>query len=316
MPRKKKNRFEIDERKVGFRIGSVRAILKLSLYEFARLIEKSHNTLNLTERGHRPPATEMVKNVIKVAKEHDLEISEAWVWGKTDSPPVAKDVDLQKRIEVEQKIEPCMIKDSFVDKAHFADRLRILMEKMGLSAYKFAVWSGSSAHTVNMWARGKTVPKRDTFRVIVKKIIEENVPVSLEWLLEGRGEPPTVKFVITPDKLQANDPDMIYLDVNTVDFEPHVKKNTRLFAHPYDSKCFVSGWTGLYLYKHKTDWLPVRMQGTKDLKIFNVISAHSRIEDQLILTNVKCPIVFPVLYYEAKYPIALRNIKKVSVANG
>ncbi len=192
------------QRRAGFRLNSMRSLLNLSLFEFARLINRSHYTLSAIERSLRYPSDDLLKTFIELAQQHGITVTKSWLLGEKDAPlPVTNDQFLQKRIQTEYHLEQCLVlSDDPEHRKKFAERLTLLLNNLGFSPHRFAKWIQISTNTVNQWLNGTSMPKRDTMRFILKKIEEEHIPISQPWLCFGVGALEPFQYVAPTDNIK------------------------------------------------------------------------------------------------------------------
>lgn len=301
------------QRRIGFRFNSVRTLLGLSLFELSRLLERSHYTLSAIERCIRHPTDDLIHAIIALVEKHGITLSYEWLIGEENArPPISTQAISQERIELEGHIEYCLIHvDDEAHKIKFGHRLSMLLKNMGLAPVQFAKWAEVSADTVYKWLEGNSLPKRDTMRFIINKIKREQIPLSLEWLCSGRGVLEPFQYVAPPRHSEQGGDGIIQLTIDSTLFEPIINKNTKMSAYAYPTSLFVANWMGLYLYCHEGQWLPVQLESTKQLDVFHVMSLHGKLSDRIFLKNVKCAVVYPIIYIERAYPVKLRAVSQV-----
>lgn len=92
---------DIHQRRVGFRFDGVRTILGLSLFEFSRLLNRSHYTLAAIERSIRYPTDDLIEATIALAAKHDMILSCAWLRGEAQAvAPTSVRFIYRKRLRV------------------------------------------------------------------------------------------------------------------------------------------------------------------------------------------------------------------------
>lgn len=301
---------EIHQRRIGFRFNSVRILLGLSLFEFSRLLDRSHYTLGAMERCIRYPTDDLIYAIITLMAAHDMTVSYAWLTGEEHAEtPISLLVDLQEKITVEGHIESCLIHgDDAEYRLKFGQRLVMLLRNMKLTPLQFSKWAKVSADTVHKWLEGTSLPKRDTMRFMINKIKREQIPLSLAWFCAGNGVLEPFQYVPPPRQSSQDDDRMINLTIDSFLFEPTINRNMKISAYAYPTSCFIPNWVGLYLYCHEGQWIPVQLESTKALNVFHVMSLHNRLSDRILLKNVKCALIYPIIYIEKAYPIKLKDV--------
>ena len=301
---------DIHQRRVGFRFNSVRTLLELSLFEFARLLDRSHYTLSAIERSIRYPTNELIHAIITLAAKQDLILSSEWLIGEENAiPPTSTKVTLQQKIVEENYIESCLIHgDNTEHRKKFGYRLEILLRNMVFTPLQFARWAQVSVNTVQQWLSGNSLPKRDTMRLIINKIKRENIPLPLDWFCTGHGVLEPFQYIAPPRYNDSKNENIIQIKIDSSLFEPYISKNTRISAYAYPTSLFMTSWTWFYLYYHEGHWVPVQLENTKQLDIFHVMSLHSKLSDRILLKNVKFTVIYPIVYLEKVYPAKLKPI--------
>ena len=300
----------IQKKKQSFRINSLRTLLGLSIYEAARLLDKSHYTVTNLERSTRLVTEAMALELVQIANNNKLCVNKSWLLGLNDEFPKSEDPILSSQIETEEKIEKfILLCEDPIQRKIFSQRIIKIISQLNMTKYKFAKWCETSLATVESWAIGKTIPLKDTIRLMVKKIKKTEIPISEEWLLLGEGELPYFQFIVSPEELKISDPNVIKVTIKTDCFEPTILKNTKVFAISYDACDFVNGWEGNFLFRDNNNWIPVKLQATKKVDFFNVISLHSSMMSKIIYKDRLCKEIHPIVYYENSYPIKIKNKK-------
>lgn len=300
------------QRRIGFRFNSVRTLLGLSLFELSRLLERSHYTLSAIERCIRHPTDDLIHAIIALVEKHGIILSYEWLIGEENAKsPTSTQAALQERIELEGHVESCLIHaDDEEHKIKFGHRLSMLLKNMGLTPVQFAKWAEVSADTVHKWLEGQSLPKRDTMRFIINKVKREQIPLSLAWLCAGRGVLEPFQYVVPPRHSEQNDDGIVQLMIDSARFEPIINKNTKMSAYAYPTSLFVANWMGFYLYCYEGQWMPVQLESTKQLDVFHVMSLHSKLSDRIFLKDVKCTVIYPVIYIERAYPVKLKAVNQ------
>ena len=133
--------------------------------------------------------------------------------------------------------------------------------------------------------------------------------MSLEWLCKGSGVLEPFQYVAPPD---VNDVKgggaVVQVKIDSSLFEPYISRNTKISSYPYPSSLFVANWSWFYLYCYQEQWIPVQLEGANQINTFNVMSLHSKLSDRILLKNVKCDVIYPVIYLEKMYPAKLRRV--------
>lgn len=303
---------EIHQRRIGFRFNSVRILLGLSLFELSRLLERSHYTLTAIERSIRYPADDFIHAIITLVEKHNITLSYAWLIGEEHAaPPTSTQVALQEKITIEGYIESCLIfSDDLEHRKKFGHRLELLLTNMTLTPLQFAKWAAVSADTVHKWLEGTSLPKRDTIRFMINKIKSERIPLSLAWFCNGSGVFEPFQYVAPLQRGSQKDGGIIQLTIDSSLFEPVIYKNTKISTYAYPTSLFVPNWSGLYLYCYEGEWMPVQLESTKELDLFHIISLHNKISDRILLKNVKCDTIYPIVYTEQAYPVKLKDVNR------
>lgn len=300
------------QRRVGFRFNSVRSLLALSLFEFSRLLNRSHYTLSAIERSIRYPTDDLMYKIVELAAQRDVNLSYDWMIGEEKaSLPTSTRADLREKIMSEHQIETFMVYcDDAEHRKKFGHRLAMLLKNMSFSPFQFARWAHVSVDTVHQWLDGNSLPKRDTMRLIVNRIKNENIPLSLEWLCSGKGILEPFQYVAPSYQNNLTDEGIIQIKVDSSLYEPHISKNTKLSAYAYPSRFFVTNWPGFYLYSYQGQWVPVQLEGTRQLDIFHIMSLHQKLADRVFLKNMTCNTIYPIIYLEKMYPPKLEVMRK------
>ncbi|MEK7655000.1 MAG: hypothetical protein AAB323_01930 [Pseudomonadota bacterium] len=299
---------DIHQRRVGFRFNSVRTLLDLSLFEFSRLLNRSHYTLSAIERSIRYPTDELIHAIVELAARHNMTLSPNWLMGEENATlPLFLNSDLQQKITIESLIEVCLICcDDVAHRKSFGHRLSILLKNMAFSPLQFAKWAQVSVGTVHQWLEGNSLPKRDTMRFMISKITHENIPLSLEWFCMGSGVLEPFQYVMPPDHTDQKQAGIVQIKIDSSLFEPYVSRNTKVSAYPYPTSLFITNWAWFYLYCHQGQWLPVQLESTKQLDVFHIMSLHNKLSDRILLKNVQCDVIYPIIYLEKAYPVKLK----------
>jgi DNA-binding transcriptional regulator YiaG len=299
---------DIHQRRVGFRFDSVRTILGLSLFEFSRLLNRSHYTLAAIERSIRYPTDDLIEATIALAAKHDMILSYAWLHGEVQAAaPTSVEVYLQEKIESEGYIESCLVPvDDREHRKEFGHRLAFLLKNMALTPLQFAKWAEVSTDTVHKWLGGISLPKRDTMRFMIQKIKRERISVSLAWLCAGSGVLVPFQY-IAPPRSEQKDDGIVQITIESSQFEPTISKNTKISAYAYPASLFMTNWIGFYLYCHEGEWMPVQLESTTQLDVFYVMSLHNKLADRIFLKNVTCAMIYPIIYSEKAYYVRLKK---------
>jgi transcriptional regulator with XRE-family HTH domain len=299
---------DIHQRRIGFRFNSVRTLLGLSLFELARLLNRSHYTLSAIERSIRYPADELTHAIVELAAGHQMTLSYNWLMGEEGaSLPTSTYSALQQKITIENHIEACLIHaDDAEHRKKFGHRLSILLKNMAFSSLQFAKWAQVSVGTVHQWLEGNSLPKRDTMRFMINKIKRENIPLSLDWFCVGSGVLEPFQYVVPPDHNDQKDEGIVQVKIDSSLFEPYISRNTKISAYPYPTSLFIANWGWFYLYCYEGQWIPVQLESTKQLDVFHVMSLHNKLSDRIFLKNVQCAIIYPIIYLEKMYPVKLK----------
>lgn len=299
---------DIHQRRVGFRFNSVRTLLDLSLFEFSRLLNRSHYTLSAIERSIRYPTDDLTRIIVELAAEHHVILSRDWLMGEENaSLPTSTNSMLQQKIMIEGHVEACLIYcDDIEHKERFGHRLSLLLKNMAFSPFQFAKWGQVSVGTVHQWLNGNSLPKRDALRFMISKIKRENIPVSLEWLCDGHGILEPFQYVAPLGRNEQKNEGIVQIKIDSSLFEPYISRNTKISAYPYPTSLFVTNWPWFYLYCYQEQWIPVQLESTKQLDTFHILSLHNKLSDRIFLKNVQCDVIYPIIYLEKTYPVKLK----------